>query len=189
VKIEQLIAERENTHGDYRVNAATAQAIKSIFRDAPNWVRLSTSERESLDQIACKIGRIMCGDPGHTDSWRDIAGYATLVTQQLDAEKQPPSPTLSSVDPFDVAPRETLREAFERYRASSQGETDKQAAQRDAEFSRKTTDILARTAEADYGIGIGRAFLPRTEAWDKSLGYWAEIPLGVRGTFRSGGSV
>jgi len=33
--------------------------------------------------IAHKIARIINGDPNHLDSWHDIAGYATLVEQEL----------------------------------------------------------------------------------------------------------
>lgn len=33
--------------------------------------------------IVHKIGRILNGDPNYADSWHDIAGYATLIDQQL----------------------------------------------------------------------------------------------------------
>ena len=79
-----VVAEREHTHGHYRENAATAQKLKQTMRDAPNWARLSHMERESLESIATKISRILCGDPSHVDSWTDIAGYAQLIERTFD---------------------------------------------------------------------------------------------------------
>jgi hypothetical protein len=40
-------------------------------------------QREALDMIAHKIARIINGDPDYADSWVDIAGYATLVSERL----------------------------------------------------------------------------------------------------------
>jgi hypothetical protein len=39
--------------------------------------------------ILHKIARIVNGDPNWSDSWRDIAGYATLVADRLDLVEQP----------------------------------------------------------------------------------------------------
>ena len=36
--------------------------------------------------ILCKLLRLL-GDPKHLDSWKDIAGYATLVVDFLEAEE------------------------------------------------------------------------------------------------------
>jgi hypothetical protein len=88
---------------------------------------------------------------------------------------------LSPVDPFDVAPRETLREAFARYTESARGKIDKEAAQSDAEFSRKITGAIARGAESEVAIADRRP-------WDyqnKAVGYWAEIPGGIKGHFKA----
>jgi hypothetical protein len=40
-------------------------------------------QRESLDMIAHKIARILNGNPNVHDHWHDIAGYATLVANDL----------------------------------------------------------------------------------------------------------
>lgn len=78
-EIEALLSERSKTHGDYCVKAEIIQDIKSIMRSADNWYEaLNDMQRESLDMIAHKIGRILSGDPNVTDHWADIAGYATL---------------------------------------------------------------------------------------------------------------
>ena len=47
------------------------------------WPKLRSAQRESLEVIATKIGRILGGDPTHKDHWDDIAGYAELVAREL----------------------------------------------------------------------------------------------------------
>ena len=44
---------------------------------------LDAYQREALDMIAHKIGRIFAVDADFLDHWLDIAGYATLVHRQL----------------------------------------------------------------------------------------------------------
>ena len=67
--------------GGYRETASTAQEIKRLFRASPNWTqhRLSYAQKESLDMIANKLSRLLNGNPNHTDTWHDIAGYSTLA--------------------------------------------------------------------------------------------------------------
>jgi hypothetical protein len=45
---------------------------------------LDDDMQESLDMITHQIGRIIAGDPGFADHWRDIAGYAQLVANRLE---------------------------------------------------------------------------------------------------------
>ena len=81
--IEEILAEREKTHGDFRTHAAITDAIKYHMHNSSKWDYLSSIQREALDMTAHKIGRILAGDPDHKDHWDDIAGYATLVAREL----------------------------------------------------------------------------------------------------------
>ena len=74
----ELIEEREKTHGDYSENARLSQATKDLWRSGRNWSALTPRQRESLELIATKVGRILAGDPDCPDHWKDIAGYFTL---------------------------------------------------------------------------------------------------------------
>jgi hypothetical protein len=49
---------------------------------------MDDDQREALDMIAHKIGRILNGDPNYADSWVDIAGYAKLVADRLESGKE-----------------------------------------------------------------------------------------------------
>ena len=83
VPLEEILAAREKTHGDFGTHAAITDAIKYHMHNSSKWSYLSPTQREALDMTAHKIGRILAGDPGHKDHWDDIAGYTTLVAREL----------------------------------------------------------------------------------------------------------
>lgn len=68
--------------------AVVMQNLKSVMRDTPNWECLKPSQREALEMIQHKIGRILNGDPDYDDNWVDISGYATLVVEELRGNKR-----------------------------------------------------------------------------------------------------
>lgn len=76
--IRATLNERAATHGSYTDHAHQTQILKEVMRANPNWNRLDWHERETLEMIAHKIGRILSGNPHFHDHWHDIAGYATL---------------------------------------------------------------------------------------------------------------
>lgn len=88
MKVEEILAERQATHGNYSEVASISQRLKSLMRHGPErqWASVADDQRESLDLIATKLARLLCGDPNHVDTWRDIAGYATLVADRLEAD-------------------------------------------------------------------------------------------------------
>jgi hypothetical protein len=83
--MNKLLSEREKTHGKFEDVASTIQNLKYLIHMSKNWREgnLSVEQRESLEMIAHKIGRILNGDPNVRDHWDDIAGYATLVSERL----------------------------------------------------------------------------------------------------------
>jgi hypothetical protein len=85
--INALLAKREKTHGNYMMHAVITQNLKRIMRNhiADLDRRLEHDMQETLDMIAHKIGRIIAGNPGEPDHWRDIAGYAQLVANRLES--------------------------------------------------------------------------------------------------------
>lgn len=88
--INQVLNERNKTHGEYSEVAGTIQAFKAISNaklDPSNDIYLPAYLLEGLDMIYHKLGRILNGDPTHLDHWLDIAGYATLVYNELKIDK------------------------------------------------------------------------------------------------------
>ena len=81
--INEVLYERGTRYGKFTGHAAVTQGIKSIMFNTREDLVLTADQREALEMIAHKIGRIINGDPDYADSWTDIAGYATLVANRL----------------------------------------------------------------------------------------------------------
>ena len=84
--IDALITERGSRYGKFKDGAEIMQELKDVMREVDGWRNLTPSQREALDMIQHKIGRILNGDPTYDDSWKDIAGYATLIINELNGE-------------------------------------------------------------------------------------------------------
>lgn len=81
--IHETLAERGKRYGDFAGHADITQALKFVMGQRPGWGKLTPDQREALEMIVHKIGRILNGDPNWADSWVDIAGYAQLVADRL----------------------------------------------------------------------------------------------------------
>lgn len=81
-----LLATRATTHGDFSENARIAQKLREAFRYATGWRKCNAIQCEALDMIACKISRILSGNPNHPDHWDDISGYAQLARSDGNGE-------------------------------------------------------------------------------------------------------
>ena len=91
--VETILSERGKRYGKFTTHSLITQRLKGVMRMTPGtdsrsmlkskWDMLDDDQREALEMIAHKIGRILNGDPNYEDSWRDIAGYATLVADRL----------------------------------------------------------------------------------------------------------
>jgi hypothetical protein len=83
--INQVLEERGKRYGSFIGHAIVTQDLKTVIE---NHLRqrnktLGYDQKEALDMICHKIGRIINGDPDYQDSWVDIAGYAQLVADRL----------------------------------------------------------------------------------------------------------
>ena len=83
--ISETLQERGNRYGSFEEHARITQNLKRAMADSPNWLKLTDSQRESLEMVAHKMGRILNGDPKYHDSWHDIIGYTKLVADTLTA--------------------------------------------------------------------------------------------------------
>ena len=83
METEELLEERRKTHGDFTIHAIITQSIKKCYGVVGAYENLTSPQKEALDMIAHKIGRIIAGDPNVKDHWDDIAGYAKLVSMRI----------------------------------------------------------------------------------------------------------
>ena len=98
---DDTLNEREKVYGDFGELAKAAQAFKSVCRASPSWVRMTATQREAIEMIMLKSVRILYGDPLHFDTWRDIAGYATLAAEEF-ARKRPMLPAENPTQPTEL---------------------------------------------------------------------------------------
>ncbi|AQW83036.1 DUF6378 domain-containing protein [Campylobacter pinnipediorum] len=84
--IEDILKERQKTHGDFGLQSFYAQNIKKYIKSEK--YKLTVGQIEALEMIAHKIARILAGNPNYKDHWDDIAGYATLVSKELENDKR-----------------------------------------------------------------------------------------------------
>lgn len=85
--LNATLDERGKRYGKFTGHASVTQQIKDAMythNDWAGWQALAPDQREALEMIAHKIGRILNGDPNYADSWVDIAGYAKLVADRLE---------------------------------------------------------------------------------------------------------
>lgn len=89
----EVLAERGTRYGVFMHQAQIAQSLHLVLEQG---MKLTGKTRfsftpdmlEAVNMIVNKLARIYNGDPHYSDSWRDIAGYATLVADRLDNDSQ-----------------------------------------------------------------------------------------------------
>ena len=83
--IHAILEERGTRYGKFEDHAEISQMLKRMIMlyAEKRGTLLADDQSEALSMIAHKIARIINGDPDYEDSWRDIAGYATLVADRL----------------------------------------------------------------------------------------------------------
>lgn len=87
-EIDDTVTQRGERYGLFADGAVIMQDLKAVMRSTPGWERLTPSQREALEMIQHKIGRVLNGDPMYDDSWRDISGYSTLILNELNGVKR-----------------------------------------------------------------------------------------------------
>jgi hypothetical protein len=81
--IQAVLLERGARYGKFTGHAQITQNLKEVMYSTEKFATLQPDQKEALEMIAHKIGRILNGDPDYDDSWKDIAGYAELVAKRL----------------------------------------------------------------------------------------------------------
>ncbi len=81
--VNKILADRGSQYGKFIDQSKISEALKAIMHAAPAWPAMASDQREAMDMMAVKMARLLNGNPNHEDSWRDTAGYATLVANRL----------------------------------------------------------------------------------------------------------
>lgn len=81
--VADTLKERGEQYGSYAVAAGIVQGFKRVAQSSRQWADMDADQKESIELIFTKLGRILNGNPNHKDSWHDIAGYAQLIERRL----------------------------------------------------------------------------------------------------------
>ena len=108
--IEEVLKERGSRYGEFAEHARITQELKETMVSGSSWDKCSDSQREALEMIAHKIGRIVNGDPDYDDSWIDIIGYSQLIVDEIQDEELDEKITTEFTDIWADLLREALNE-------------------------------------------------------------------------------
>ena len=86
LSVDDTLKQRGSRYGSFKHHSKLSKELREcfykhhkIFGSAP----VSDVQIEALNMIFHKLARIANGDPNYDDSWRDIAGYAQLVVDDI----------------------------------------------------------------------------------------------------------
>ena len=84
--VDTVLDSRAKDYGKFIEGAEIMQMLKRLVHNyiEDRGTQLAFDQREALDMIIHKMGRIINGNPDKVDHWVDIAGYATLVAERLE---------------------------------------------------------------------------------------------------------
>jgi len=82
--IDDILNERQKTHGDFPEIALLVHNARNVFFDA--FIACNPVQSLAFDMILMKLSRIACGNPNNEDNWRDIAGYAVLGERSIESK-------------------------------------------------------------------------------------------------------
>jgi predicted ArsR family transcriptional regulator len=84
--VDQVLDSRAKDYGKFIEGAEIMQMLKRVVHNyiEKRGTPLAFDQREAIDMIIHKLGRIINGNPDKVDSWRDVAGYSTLVADRLE---------------------------------------------------------------------------------------------------------
>lgn len=84
--VDTVLDSRAKDYGKFIEGAEIMQMLKRLVHNyiEDRGTPLAFDQREAIDMIIHKMGRIINGNPDKVDHWTDIAGYAKLVADRLE---------------------------------------------------------------------------------------------------------
>jgi transposase len=86
--VDTVLDSRAKDYGKFIEGAEIMQMLKRLVHNyiEDRGTPLAFDQREAIDMIIHKLGRIINGNPDKVDHWVDIAGYSTLVADRLQGD-------------------------------------------------------------------------------------------------------
>ena len=80
--VQATLNERQSSYGCFEDVALVTENIIDALKQV-NYNRMPKTHKMAMYMIASKMARIVNGDHNFIESWHDIAGYATLMENEL----------------------------------------------------------------------------------------------------------
>ena len=103
--IEEILNSRSKSHGEFCEVAKLHTQLIECFKtySINSWeTDYVEAQMVALDMIFHKLARIGCGNNREIDHWRDIAGYATLVENELEKTWVKDNIEIRQINPNDI---------------------------------------------------------------------------------------
>lgn len=81
--IDDMIKDKEASHGSFTDTAVFAQELKALLRKGRNWGVLGDESREALELAATKLARILNGHPDEPAHWNGAAAALRIRAMAL----------------------------------------------------------------------------------------------------------
>ena len=82
--IDNILAERGQDYGEFKDIANFTLYSYELLQELSSAKQASRDMHEAAHMILQKLARAFNGNPHKKDTWDDIAGYAMLVSKELD---------------------------------------------------------------------------------------------------------
>ena len=90
--VTETLKQRGSRYGEFSSHSELSQNLKITFNEhVGNYGQpelFTDTINEAVEMIFHKLARIANGDPTYDDNYRDIAGYAQLVVDDLNKEEE-----------------------------------------------------------------------------------------------------
>lgn len=144
MSIDNTLTERGARYGEFPDHATITQGLKNTMQASENWLKLADDQKEALEMVAHKIGRIINGDPNYIDSWTDIIGYTRLVEKRLIDEQE-------AMKNWMFCTNKPVGDVMSQAECSALPGREQAACD---EFERKTEDLLLRVLKEVFGPDV-----------------------------------
>jgi hypothetical protein len=87
--VTEVLKARQSTHGEFRINSEYSIKLRNIANEAiqsQGKGDLLSYQEEAIFMICHKLARILIGNDKFADHWKDISGYAKLVSDRLEQD-------------------------------------------------------------------------------------------------------
>lgn len=87
MSVDKLLEDRGSKYGNYLRLTIVIEKLWSVLVASLGNTHVEPDQCDALRMICVKMARIT-KSPDYADSWRDVAGYATLVADRLEGKSR-----------------------------------------------------------------------------------------------------